>query len=147
MHQRGDGYCSIARHPLPLKLEPIHPAPFIPSSRARLRDNSCARRLRGLCFSGSSRKNPKPTARKNIFAVPSQNAAARLGSSICSLSNAPVEQGRKEMVFQRRPSTNFVREFVSVSEKRTNNPKIAIERPADSRSQLERLRAVLLGTP
>ena len=72
---------------------PIHPVsfivfPFRPLHWARLRGNSCARRLRVFCFSGSSQKIFGNAAED--FPCPSRNADPLLGSRPLSLPSAPI---------------------------------------------------------
>src|SRR5258707_10553663 len=63
-------------------------------SSALLRGNSCARRLRVVCFSVSSQR---PLANETYdFLCPSRNAAPRLGSRPLSLSSAPITRAEME---------------------------------------------------
>src|SRR6267378_4014815 len=66
----------------------VHRSHSYPFHWARLRGNSCALRLRVLCFSVSSPKNFGNN--REVFLCPSRNADPRLGSSPHSLFSAPI---------------------------------------------------------
>jgi len=66
----------------------VHRSHSYPFHWARLRGNSCALRLRVLCFSVSSQKNFGNN--REVLLCPSRNADPRLGSSPHSLFSAPI---------------------------------------------------------
>jgi hypothetical protein len=85
------------------EFDPFHTSsPFHPFHWARLRGNSCARRLRVFCFSVSSQKISRTDA--GDFLCPSRNADSRLGSRPLSLSSAPITRAKRRFTNVRKSS-------------------------------------------